>query len=607
MSHIAVIGRGSVGALAVLHLLKMEEVEVTCIYDPHTPITEVGEASTALLIEDLAEVLEEEEVVKLLKTCDSTSRGGAKFVWPSTVPSRDFLIEYVSKGVHFNSSKFSYSLLKTLKGKFPHRLNMLKTKVHKIKDSVINDTMHFDLIIDCSGAPTEKEVYEGGKYTPSPLTTVNSVLLYQEQKEFTEEEGYTGTTFHSNGWMFTVPLRHREAYGYLYNSSITSKDQALKGLIGLVPQVDEGEVRNISWNSYYRNRIYEERVIYLGNRLYFFEPTNATPLHLYSVLLREITIRLEQLIEEQEQAVSHLNATYLSNMEQILDLIALNYSGGMEIPSPFWSLTSKRCKDHLSTSSYFRSWSRDYLTNEKARGFWAHDADLISQYLKGLNISITNIQENYMTDQKNNITFYNGPLPYFVINEPLSPREVQNVSLELEAIKASGGFQEPQDSKSAREGGFVLKQNKSVLLRSIYTDPKYSIILNAMGGTLTDNFSTLPNLSESIRGYNSWFMDQVQIVRSNTLVSYYGDGDAYMPHRDNSVLTAVTFITEGWVEDESAPFQGGDLVFTDYGITVPYKHNTTVIFPGFIRHEVTPVSSSKGRGRFSISQFGGAG
>ena len=213
-----------------------------------------------------------------------------------------------------------------------------------------------------------------------------------------------------------------------------------------------------------------------------------------------------------------------------------------------------------------------------------------------------------LTNEQPQITFYKDTkVPFFVIRNTLSEEELEKVYRELEFLKTSGKLNDPKDSGSATEDGKLLKSNKSIALKEVYNDPRFSDIVSIVGPTLIESFPLLCNSAPQDRNYGNWFMDEVQLYSSATLVSYYEDGDYYEPHRDNSVLTAITFIAEDYKNCEDQGFQGGDVTLPDFDVVIPFKHNCTVIFPGFIRHAVTKVSSDSGLGRFSIVNFGGAG
>ena len=87
------------------------------------------------------------------------------------------------------------------------------------------------------------------------------------------------------------------------------------------------------------------------------------------------------------------------------------------------------------------------------------------------------------------------------------------------------------------------------------------------------------------------------------LLSYYENGDHYKAHWDSSPYTALT-----WFCREPQAFSGGDLFLPEINETVPFKNHRTVLFPGHVWHEVTPVRmpeelSGQNLGRFCISQF----
>ena len=99
--------------------------------------------------------------------------------------------------------------------------------------------------------------------------------------------------------------------------------------------------------------------------------------------------------------------------------------------------------------------------------------------------------------------------------------------------------------------------------------------------------------------------------RNSLMVNYYETGEYYKSHRDNSVITQLT-----WVNREPKMYEGGDLILTDMGEKVECKNNRTIFFPGHYKHEITEVKMKKEwdemkntldddvyYGRFSIANF----
>ena len=79
----------------------------------------------------------------------------------------------------------------------------------------------------------------------------------------------------------------------------------------------------------------------------------------------------------------------------------------------------------------------------------------------------------------------------------------------------------------------------------------------------------------------------------NTLINFYRQGDYYKAHMDDSCFTAITFF-------ELEKFNGGELFFPEYELTIEALHNRVVIFPGFISHASKKVANGI---RVSMAQF----
>ena len=92
---------------------------------------------------------------------------------------------------------------------------------------------------------------------------------------------------------------------------------------------------------------------------------------------------------------------------------------------------------------------------------------------------------------------------------------------------------------------------------------------------------------------------------SGVLMSYYNkDDDGYKPHRDNAAVTCIM-----WFDLYKKNFTGGDLYLPQPDVTISPTHNTGVIIPGYMLHEVKPVTmidkNNPLGGRTAISIFCG--
>lgn len=144
--------------------------------------------------------------------------------------------------------------------------------------------------------------------------------------------------------------------------------------------------------------------------------------------------------------------------------------------------------------------------------------------------------------------------------------------------------------------GRPLKSNKGVFLEQIYKEPVVSSIWRCTKKIFSGFTSEFGNMHMANRLV-------LATTRSKTLVSYYENGDYYLPHLDSAV-TSVLF----WFYREPKEFIGGDLVFPDTGEVVKISNNTMVMFPSWAFHEVTPIqmsseSEQRRMGRYCVTLF----
>jgi hypothetical protein len=86
-----------------------------------------------------------------------------------------------------------------------------------------------------------------------------------------------------------------------------------------------------------------------------------------------------------------------------------------------------------------------------------------------------------------------------------------------------------------------------------------------------------------------------------TMISYYEDQAHYDKHFDSFVISSVTTF---WKNPKQ--FVGGELKFSEFNYIPKMFHNTMIIFPSFVMHEVTKVSLKNNdgiNGRYTINQF----
>lgn len=188
-----------------------------------------------------------------------------------------------------------------------------------------------------------------------------------------------------------------------------------------------------------------------------------------------------------------------------------------------------------------------------------------------------------------------SPVPFLMMDEIYTPVELERVFKELEFLQPK--LQGPDHTGTARDvDGNAKKKNTGLFLDDIYANRDISDILQLNRVFFSEE------IARKVEQCHPVFRLLRTTAKDSTLVSYYETGDYYKSHTDSSAITILT-----WFYKEPKNFSGGDLVFTDYNIKVPVRHNAGIIFFSSYSHEVTPVSlNDAGKpcsGRFAISQF----
>lgn len=383
---ICVIGAGTAGVVSVLAILNAAKrenvnVQVTCMYDPLLPTIQVGESTSSPILGLLTELIDF-RVLKDLNDIDGTLKYGSKYVDWNT---NEFFVHHIQPAIHLNSAKFSFWVLEKLIEKFPSTFTTIHdtiTNLHNNGDSATivgkKSSYEYDYVIDCRGFPSLEEL-ETDNYIEPTFSSVNSVIIYPEFKTYNEM--YTTSQAHSNGWLFEIPLTFRKAFGYLYNKDVTSKEQAIEDFKALRPNIDIEKTRQLSWTSFYRKNIVNNRIMYSGNKLFFFEPSQGFPLHYYAVFADFLIHSIGKKLNVEET----LNKYYTDIIEDIQDVIALTYQANTKFDSNFWKYAKQYSRERLLSSNKFITWCNDY---QSYTHFASHSNEIMFSLINGMGIDL---------------------------------------------------------------------------------------------------------------------------------------------------------------------------------------------------------------------------
>lgn len=197
------------------------------------------------------------------------------------------------------------------------------------------------------------------------------------------------------------------------------------------------------------------------------------------------------------------------------------------------------------------------------------------------------------------------PFPHLVIKDLFTKDEISSIRVETDFLYQSSLSEASlTSSKSAGfpDGTILDKANYDV----VYLDNVYSNLDNSIINTQIKNlvsqgiffaYSQIEPWANRFRYFG------LSLIGTSTKVNFFEPGHQYKAHRDLSEFTSLIYL-----HDEVKQFTGGLLNFPEFQFSYPCDHNTLILFPGRILHEVTEVSrldkvSDEKPCRISINTF----
>ena len=202
------------------------------------------------------------------------------------------------------------------------------------------------------------------------------------------------------------------------------------------------------------------------------------------------------------------------------------------------------------------------------------------------------------------IKYIEEPFPYILIDDHYDEEQQNLIWEELDYITHPLRMESSNESDNRRDDsakdedtGETLKNTHVVWLKSLFVQKNQSNILMNMK---VDR--------DVLTKHRHWYFNCRTASTYDTQVLYYENGHEYKPHYDSTIFTSLT-----WFYKKPKAFIGGDFIFPEFDTKVELKDNRTIIFPGCLLHQVTPVSMKENKsnslldsnkmGRYCISQF----
>ena len=311
---IAIVGAGNAGCITALHYHKYLENdnEIVIYHSPQQhPIERVGQGTTLIPTELIASTL---NVNWYNNPIDATFKTG--FMYEGWGKKKDKIFHNFPLndiGIHYVPQKLSKVVLES--GYF----NVVEKTITDPEKEI-----DADVIFDCRGRHNrDKSNYD------TLIDPLNSVLLYKKQGR-DPDLIYTRSVATPNGWTFVIPNKDSISYGYLYNNTITSKEDARKDFLDRfdLPEVD-GELTFENYMA--KNMFAGERTILQGNMYGFLEPLEATSLGFYRIICMQAWDAIFHI-----KSLDECNSEVRRVMKELENVTLWHYQYGSKYDTPFW-------------------------------------------------------------------------------------------------------------------------------------------------------------------------------------------------------------------------------------------------------------------------------
>jgi len=380
---IAVIGTGTVGVMSVCHLLHYSaglNLQVDCISDLEKDTLKIGE-STHIQVPDVLFKAANFNGFENSNELDITIKYGVKY---KNWRKKDFINPIVppTYGFHFNNFKLKDVIFKRLKIYKKNYFKEIKGSVSSIKQNnrevilmVNKKKLKYDYVIDCSD-----NLKNYSDYTIPNFLPVNHALVHSEKPN---DCNFTYHQATKNGWMFNVPLKTKQTWGYLFNNNLT-KVKDVEEDISKIFDTKKLNLKEFKFKPYRANNILNSRVIKNGNKAFFYEPMESLSTVIYDNINRMFFDYILGRMKEDE-----INNEFNTMAKQYENFICFVYHGGSLFKTPFWKDTIAKTSAHLKNNNF---WDRtlEYI----------NDSTTVDTYLGNKTESFPFIPRSYRIIQK---------------------------------------------------------------------------------------------------------------------------------------------------------------------------------------------------------------
>jgi len=386
---LTIIGKGSVGAIAVGQFLKNTDWDIDWIFDENIPAASVGEASNLALPITLSYSLNFSQS-DLLEIGGSIKQGIHKKYWGN---GSDFLHSFPinSVGIHFSAKDLHKSIFEKVKNN--SRLKIINKHIENPEE------IESDFILVCSGTPKNFNDENIKIIDSIPVNSVFVTQCYWDNLKFS----YSLTHAMKHGWVFGIPLKDRISIGYLFNDKLNDLYEIKEDVENIFKEysLNPSKITNhLNFQSFFKKNNFSKKIIYSGNASFFLEPLEATSIG-FSIFVNRLAIDLWNNTMSETEA----QMLYEKEIKDIELMILLHYmSGSIYEKTDFWkyskNIASEQIKKEFKQKTdwanfVYNAITTDYDKNKIEFGTWGSKNYRINIEKLGIKEKLIDWYENY--------------------------------------------------------------------------------------------------------------------------------------------------------------------------------------------------------------------
>ena len=358
---IAIVGAGNAGCITALHFHKylredkiVDDYEIDIYHSPDQhPIEKVGQGTIPTVVNLISSSFESNWYNN---STDSTFKSGILYEgWGNKNDKFFHPFAMYEMSMHFVPNKLSKTVLKS--GHF----NVIDKTIKEPEKEI-----DADVIFDCRGRHNrDKSNYD------KLVNPLDSVLLSKKYEKDVDLI-YTRCVATPNGWTFVIPNKDSVSYGYLYNSEITTREDAVDDFTSRFDL--DYIIDSLKFENYMaKNMFVGERTVLQGNMYGFLEPLEATSLGIYLEVCRQAWDYIFDI--KSSVYCNHKMRTLMKETETFLLWL---YQNGSKYDTPFWTHAKSL---PFNPDARFYDMCNDSLTEDVYGGQWPkYSFDIFKKY-----------------------------------------------------------------------------------------------------------------------------------------------------------------------------------------------------------------------------------